>query len=54
MRTYARQAKNRELEVDAAEIPFRAERRLGELLAAIAHLFCTYASLVKCNWSASC
>jgi N6-adenosine-specific RNA methylase IME4 len=34
MRLYARQAKNRDLEVDAAEIRFRAERRLGELLVA--------------------
>lgn len=32
MRAYARQAQNRELEVDAAEIRFRAERRLGELI----------------------
>src|SRR5262249_34015631 len=32
MRAYARQAKNRELEVDAAEIRMRAERRLGELI----------------------
>lgn len=34
MRAYARQAKNRELEVDAAEIRMRAERRLGELIRA--------------------
>ena len=32
MRAYARQAKNRGLEVDAAEIRIRAERRLGELI----------------------
>ncbi len=32
VRTYARQAKNRGLECDAAEIRIRAERRLGELL----------------------
>jgi DNA modification methylase len=34
MRAYARQAKNRQLEVDAAEIRIRAERRLGELITA--------------------
>lgn len=33
MRAYARQAKNRQLEVDAAEIRIRAERRVGELMA---------------------
>lgn len=33
MRAYARQAKNRDLEVDAAEIRIRAERRLGEIIA---------------------
>jgi hypothetical protein len=32
MRGYARQAKNKNLEVDAAEIRMRAERRLGELI----------------------
>lgn len=32
MRAYARQAKNRGLEIDAAEIRIRAERRLGELI----------------------
>lgn len=34
MRIYARQAGNRALEIDAAEIRVRAERRLGELLLA--------------------
>ncbi|WP_144378486.1 hypothetical protein [Mesorhizobium amorphae] len=34
MRAYAKQAKNKQLEVDAAEIRIRAERRLGELIAA--------------------
>ena len=34
MKAYAHQAKNRELEVDAAEIRMRAERRLGELIIA--------------------
>lgn len=33
MRAYARQAQNKQLEVDAAEIRIRAERRLGEILA---------------------
>jgi len=32
MRAYAHQAKNRQMEIDAAEIRIRAERRLGELL----------------------
>jgi hypothetical protein len=32
MRVYARQAQNRTLEVDAAEIRIRSERRLGEML----------------------
>ena len=32
MRAYARQAKNRDLEIDAAEIRMRAERRVGELI----------------------
>lgn len=34
MRAYARQAQNKQLEVDAAEIRIRAERRLGEILVA--------------------
>jgi hypothetical protein len=34
VRAYARQAKNRQMEIDAAEIRIRAERRLGELMAA--------------------
>ena len=33
MRAYARQAKNRQLEIDASEIRIRAERRIGELMA---------------------
>lgn len=32
MRAYAQQAKDKQLEIDAAEIRIRAERRLGELL----------------------
>jgi len=34
MRVYAKQAKNKSLELDAAEIRFRAERRLGEFMIA--------------------
>jgi len=34
MRAYARQAKNKQMEAQAAEIRFRAERRIGELMAA--------------------
>lgn len=34
VRAYAKQAKNKQLELDAAEIRIRAERRLGELMAA--------------------
>lgn len=33
MRIYAMQAKNKTLEIDAAEIRIRAERRLGEMIA---------------------
>lgn len=34
MRAYAKQAKNKQLEIDASEIRFRAERRIGELMTA--------------------
>lgn len=34
MRAYAKQAKNQQLEVDAAEIRIRAERRLGQMIEA--------------------
>lgn len=34
MRAYARQAKDRDMEIAAAQIRFRAERRLGELIIA--------------------
>lgn len=34
MQAYARQAKNRQLEIQAADIRDRAERRIGELMAA--------------------
>lgn len=33
VRAYAKQAKNKQLEIEAAEIRIRAERRLGELMA---------------------
>lgn len=32
IRSYARQARNKQLEIDASEIRFRAERRIGELI----------------------
>jgi hypothetical protein len=32
IRTYARHTKNKQLEVDAAELRFRAERRLSEMM----------------------
>ena len=35
LRAYALQAKNRQLEIDAAEIRIRAQRRIGELMVAI-------------------
>jgi hypothetical protein len=33
LRAYARQAKNKQLEIDCSEIRFRAERRVGEMMA---------------------
>ena len=38
LRAYARQARNRQLELDAAEIRIRAERRLGELMQGAARI----------------
>ena len=38
VRAYAKQAKNRQMELDAAEIRIRAERRLGELMKAQAEI----------------
>ena len=35
LRAYAKQAKNRELEIDASEIRVRAERRVGQLVSRI-------------------
>jgi hypothetical protein len=32
MQAYTRQIKNKQLEIDAAEIRIRAERRLGEMM----------------------
>jgi hypothetical protein len=37
LRAYARQARNRQLEIDAAEIRIRADRRVGELMSGQAH-----------------
>ena len=34
MRVYARQAKNKQLEIEAAEIRIRAEHRVGEIMTA--------------------
>ena len=39
IRAYAKQARNRQLELDAAEIRIRAERRLGELMQGAARTF---------------
>ena len=39
VRAYAKQARNRQLELDAAEIRIRAERRLGELMQGAARTF---------------
>jgi len=38
LRAYARQARNRQSELDAAEISIRAERRLGELMQSAARM----------------
>ena len=46
MRAYARQAKNKQLEVDASEIRFRAERRLGEITRRRTLMFNGYESQV--------
>jgi hypothetical protein len=38
LRAYARQAKNRQLELDAAEIRIRADRRVGQLMSGQGHI----------------
>jgi hypothetical protein len=37
LRAYARQARNRQLEIDAAELRIRADRRVGELMSGQGH-----------------
>jgi hypothetical protein len=37
LRAYARQARNRQIELDAAEIRIRADRRVGELMSGQGH-----------------
>jgi len=50
MRAYAKQAKNKQLELDAVEIRNRAERRIGELMAAQSAAGLTSKGAASAGW----